>query len=623
MYTKLFEELGVAFTSDSGEFLACHCPFHDDDKASAGISKKTGVFNCYRCGSLSPTKFIEKLIGCDHVEAIAIFEEFRQANQLIEKVNTFSVRIPRYTKRLEDLALRAQTFTLPNEVVEEYMCSRGLLLETLKSLQVGYLPSELTSWGRDSLVFPYAVGGRVVGVRYRDFLGNKGGEPGCHFTLWGIDCLTEADFVVVVEGETDRLAAYQALGSKYIVVSTPTAAFRKEWGREFENIRQVILVPQADEATDKMVQSAASALGSKLTVAYLPWHRREFGKDVCDWLRLRGAKGFEDFVLSHVTPMHKRFLFGYELEEAAGEDPTWYIDGLLAKRQVCVIGGPPKTYKTWLALNMVKCLLEPGTSFCGVPALVSNNEVQNILFVEEEGPLVELYKRAKIVLEGTDWRKRVVWGHHLGIRFDSPDSLDKLSRAITEYNVSILIVDPFQRTYTVDENDASEMGKVWDAIQMLLTTFPDLSVVIIHHFTKIGSIAQKWKAFRGSSRTAAEADLGIFVDVRRSKGSTGIEVAFDGRSINAIVAPNGSERFCLFFESSTGSLVMDTTTVVIGGAEDLEATAQSAPLTIKEAAERFKVSTHTVRNWVAKSPNLTLSSPSAGKPALITYNEEP
>jgi hypothetical protein len=613
---------------DASGFISVRCPFidnhaHGDKNASAGISVESGVFNCYKCGPMSLSTFLQRIANMSEDEALDTIDEFRQSHGLIERIETFNNRPPRFSPMFEDLVLKSKQYMDPEEtVVQEYLRSRRLEYSTLLHLEVGLLPAHETHWGRQSLVFPYTYNKQVVAVRYRDAAGNKGGEQNCHFTLWGIDELDDdKEVVILAEGETDRLAIWQAVQGEYTVVSSPTATFQRQWAREFEGIRQVILLAQADDAAPKMVDKARAALGDKLTVLELPWRRREFGKDACDWIKNHSEEEFRNLIKGTVTPVYRRILSGKEMREVASDEPDWLIKGLLGRRNAAIIGGPAKAMKTWLALNIVRCLLSPGEPLCGIPELVSVPEKARILIVEEEGSLTELKKRAEVVLEGTDWEEQTFWSHHLGVRLDESAWVQKLIKNITELKIDLLILDPLQRLHTQDENDASKMGLVWNAVDQLLVMFPELSIIVLHHFKKAADVGEGWNAFRGSSRLAGEVDLGIFVERRAASEATGIKVKFIGRNIPDITTADNKDIFKLAFKD--GRFTLDSGQVHIGKHTALIAEMKERRMwSLKEAAQHFEVSVDTVRNWVKKLPDeLEIASPAPGRPAAIIYKE--
>lgn len=620
-YTQYTEVGG----SKKDGFVNCTCPFDDNHDAkrssNCGVDLNTGVFNCYKCGTFSPPRFLEKLLKIPFTEATAIVDEYRREHKINEKIETF-IRARIKDPRLDKLYARSQEVDLSTiAMATEYAEGRGIHIDTLKELGVGYLEAQNTSWRKDSLVFPYIVGGSVVGIRYRDVDGAKGGEKNCHFTLWGIDSLdSELKVAVVVEGESDRIRTHQELrlaGFHCVVVSTPTATFRQEWSREFEGYHKVVLIHQEDEAALTMIEQFRKAMGNRGAVLNLPWKRKQLGKDVCDWLNYNSGAELALRLETLVGDNSRRFMSGSEFAEQADKPRQFLINNLLARRQVAVMAGPPKNFKTWLALGMIRCVIT-GEEFCGIPDMngVGSGKV---LFVEEEGDAEELYQRLKLVMGDIPWQDKVIIGHHMGVRLDEESWVSQLEDVIEKHNIDMVVLDPLQRMHGGDENNATEMGPVWSGLHRLTTRFKHIGIVILHHFNKAGDINMGWNALRGSSRTAGEADLGIFVQRRPKSEGPGTKVKFDGRTIPYLETPDGSDLFKFKFDDHRG-LVFDTGVTQIDRRSAFEIECeQVGSWSVQEAAKFFGTSTVTIRSWAEKSNKVKLESQGSGKPTLLKW----
>lgn len=611
-------------------FTACRCPFTDnhttgDRDASAGVDTTSGVFNCFKCGTLGPERFLIRCIpSLTFVQATSIVDEYRRNNNVIEKVETFvktRIRNPRW-ERLYDTA---QSDLSNVQLALDYAEGRNLEIQTLHDLGVRFIPGRnLTHWNHDSLVFPYFVSGVLYGLRYRNSHGSKGGEKGCHFTLWGIDDLDavsdDITTAVVVEGESDRLRTYQELkriGFPAIVVSAPTSAFPLEWAREFDGFSKVIAIPQADDASVKFVKGFREALKERAEVLQLPWKRKQVGKDVCDWLNYNDPVDLGVHIETLAGDTGKKFLRGFEFAITAEGSRKPLINKLMYERQVLVMGGPPKNMKTWLMLAAMRAMVT-GEEFAGIPGLDGKGGM-NVLLIEEEGEDKELKERLDTVFGKGGWENNVVVAHHMGVKFDSDSWVDRLDREIKKNDIGCVFGDPMQRLHTSDEDSASEMGKLWANVHRLTTKYKHLGIFFLHHFTKQGDINLGWNALRGSSRTAGEADVGIFVEKRPKSEGLGVRVKFDGRTVSNLETPDGKDLFRFTFRSDRG-LVFDPGLVAVDrrSAFYLEVLDRHE-WTVNEAATFLGTSTVTVRNWVEKEPELIMSIANPGKPTIIRW----
>ena len=574
-------------------------------------------------------------------DVLNIVDQYRQVEGHLQYEDTFVTFLAKNPK-FDELYQISQSQMSPDlDVVKMYCDSRGFTYDTLLEMHIGYLTHKQTCWERDSLVFPYLFNGDCVGLRYRDEHGHKGGEKGCHFTLWGIDDLDRpVPSVIIVEGETDRIAVYQALKgseleSQVVIVCSPTSVFRQEWLRDLAGFRKKILIPQEDEASMKMVNKAKQYVGNELTILRLPWKRKQVGKDVCDWLRYNPPERLVGLLQGVIGDVDRVIIPGDQFEVVANKPIRWIVDNLLARRQICVVAGPQKSFKTWIMFELLRCTIS-GIEFASIPNLRGCGGMR-WLVVEEEGSIEELYQRAALSLGSGEpdpnyaWQKHTWWAHHLEIKLDSEAWIERLEAAILENNIDGLILDPFQRMHSVDENSAKEMGVVWDAIHYLTGRFSNLTIVILHHFTKAGSILDGWEAFRGSSRTAGEADVAFFVERRPLSDGIGARIRFDGRSIPPILGPDGKDIFKLHFDDKTGRMSMVASTIQPVQkwqqfVDDLEQQ-DNQEWAIADAAVFYGVSINTLNSWITKaqSNNIPIEKippkPGSGAKVRITYGD--
>ena len=129
---------------------------------------------------------------------------------------------PRPERGGADAAARAAP-ELPNEAdilpvssnaaASAYFASRGISAATLARNGVGVTRawSPAAKGMADVLCFPYRRAGTLVNVKYRaieskTFWQSRGGDK----VLYGLDDVADAEQVVIVEGEMDKLAMEQA-----------------------------------------------------------------------------------------------------------------------------------------------------------------------------------------------------------------------------------------------------------------------------------------------------------------------------------------------------------------------------------------------------------------------------
>jgi twinkle protein len=117
-----------------------------------------------------------------------------------------------------------------NAAADDFFSLRGISDDTLARNGVGVTRvwSPAAKGVAESIVFPYRRAGTLVNCKYRAtdakvFWQSKGGDK----VLFGLDDIVDADQVIIVEGEMDKLAMEQA-GYKNCV-SVPDGAPARRW----------------------------------------------------------------------------------------------------------------------------------------------------------------------------------------------------------------------------------------------------------------------------------------------------------------------------------------------------------------------------------------------------------
>lgn len=588
-------------------WVSIRCCLHEDKEASAGFDVNTGYYKCFRCGAMSPEAFLVKLGEFSSiVEASAFVDNYRKVHELTEVTNTFSHALV-FDPRWHDMWRRSVSAVedalekREGEVFEflmEYIESRGLSESVIRKAAIGFLPKEETSWSRDSLVFAYTLGGKVVGLRYRDRSGNKHGEKGTHFCLWGLDELEGKTAAILCEGESDRLrtmAVLEECGESMAhvgVVSTPTGDFRAEWVRDFEGVQKIYSVAQADETAGEMVKKCQTFLGARHEAVTLPWRRAEYGKDVCHWMVTRTAAEFLDVLGIYGVDRVSAFMSGAEFAKIATREDSPLIHKLFNRREIGILAGPPKNRKTWLALNMIRAFVY-GEEFLGMPGVKGVGG--KVLFIEEEGNEADFCDRLDKVFGGQQWHRDVRVGFRLGVNLDDPWWRESLVKEVRRNQIDLVVADPFQKMTRGDENSAEEMAKPWHTLQDLTNRCARTGVLLLHHFGKTGTVEAGWNALRGSSRLAGEADLGMFLE---KDGRTGGNVmALDGRSLRPFdFMPEDMMLYHLGWDEDTGMLTwLPPGSIDVAGGRGRKATKEEREAFLQTLDEWFATSNEVVR----------------------------
>jgi hypothetical protein len=212
-----------------------------------------------------------------------------------------------------------------------------------------------------------------------------------------------------------------------------------------------------------------------------------------------------------------------DAEAVAAEPIDWIVPGLIAAGEKIVIAGPPKSFKTWLALSLCRAVAL-GEAVLGEEAWKAS-EPQPVIYVQEEGNPQRWAERLVSTFDGKN-SAPFYYAHRPGFSLLKGEHLEELSAQAIELGARLIILDPYQRvTPGVKENDASDSGPAWDAIHELARS-TGAAVVVVHHSRK--DTGPTMDAIRGTSRIAGEVDL---MAVLKKVGNARLEMYLDGRDL--------------------------------------------------------------------------------------------
>ena len=585
LYKTYKPDLDLEWEEEDGEWskpFPCFLHQHEGDRSGnhAGISRKTGVYNCFSCcGIVSPANAIVDLTNCSLDEAYQAVEVFRNTENIVEdEIPKYVPKSPIRNDHFETLYKQSLENLKPDLFeVREYMYARKLKFETLQKLSVGWLPAKETIWNRDSLVFPYVMNGRIIGLKYRDAGGNKRYETGSALRFWNVDLLdlsTINPVVILAEGESDTASIYQATGYKYPVLGIPgTESLRKEWARDLKSTKQILCVLQDDEAGQKLATKVKKFFPSVIFIN-LPWVKGQDENDVAGWLLYNSEEKLAGIIEGKIDLRPKGFIDGFEFFESSNRPEEWIIENLLSKKNILAIGGQPKAKKTICAINMLKTLID-GEPFLGIPEYkpVIPDGGYKILFIEEEGSDVELCNRVISIFGDGRWRHHTYWGYQQGVKLDEDAWSEYIIDYVKEKKVDLIFLDPFARMHIKDENDAAQMALVWSNIARISRECEGVSFVIIHHFSKSSIIEDGIMGFRGSGSFPANLDTGLILENMPGTGNKGMRFRPSGRKKDPTF-PSGKDYFTLKLNDSLILTLIDESDLLLdsnnGQAKDLK-----------------------------------------------------
>jgi len=204
-----------------------------------------------------------------------------------------------------------------------------------------------------------------------------------------------------------------------------------------------------------------------------------------------------------------------DLPVPAPDQPPWLVEGLWGTGAVGVIGGAPKSAKTWLALELAVAVAS-GRSCLGRYLVPRRGPA--LVFAAEDPPThvrerLESIARAR----GADFQKldvRLIV--EPVVRLDRELDRARLRATVQRHAPRLLVLDPYVRLQCgVDENHATEVAAILGSLRALSRT-ENVAIALVHH-TRKGGAADPGQSLRGSGDFHAWGDSNLYL--RSCRGS--------------------------------------------------------------------------------------------------------
>lgn len=200
-------------------------------------------------------------------------------------------------------------------------------------------------------------------------------------------------------------------------------------------------------------------------------------------------------------------VFARDLEAERPQD-RWLIESLWGREAVGVIGGSPKTMKSWLGLDFAVSVAS------GTPAL-DRFRVEApgtaLIYLAEDG-LPQVRSRLEAICRHRgiplgDLEVAVIT--EPTVRLDTPRDQLRLRSTVDHLRPRLLVLDPLVRLHSGDENSSQDISRLLGYLRDLQRSF-ELALIIVHHTSKKAH-AQPGQSLRGSSDLHAFGDSNAYL----------------------------------------------------------------------------------------------------------------
>jgi DNA-binding transcriptional ArsR family regulator len=350
-------KMRVRATKD-GKHVMARCPFHDDDEPSLSLTERKDklLTHCFVCGNVYDR--LLELAGIKSATARPIAPRRNRQQPATAQAQPLTLAALANAKRLDAEKLIAwHVRELPDGGIEILYLTREGELHTIQY--------------RLTLE-------KVNGV---DRFKWRKGDTRILYGLWRLPEWGDADTLYLCEGTSDTWTLWHA---DLPALGIPSATYwREEWWREVEGFERIVLIPDNDEAGEKLAREIAKTcpdhLRERVQVLQLPdgikdanelWQREGANAE-----RFRNALAeCATFSLSHFLTLNTSEKVRnwqaepIDLAEATPRPAEWLVKDLIPARHATNLYGDSGTGKSLIALYLALCVIE-GIPFLNFPTV--------------------------------------------------------------------------------------------------------------------------------------------------------------------------------------------------------------------------------------------------------------
>lgn len=354
-------------------------------------------------------------------------------------------------------------------------------------------------------------------------LKHQDGSPAVTKTLYNLPQLTQStsEPVYIVEGEKD-CATLKSLG--YVATTSGGA---KSWQSHFADYligRDVIVLPDNDPAGKSYADTVIASLQGKAKNIKLielskHWQGMPAKADVTDAIEAGMARQQLDAIVNQ-APFLEPLLsdVAKQLEQAiikvkpvvtftrasdamanTNQSIPWLIDGFIIKDTLTALVGKPSSGKSLIALSMAASVAT-GTDWHGHKA-----QKGAVFYLAGEGQWgISRRLKAWEQHNNVSLTDAPLYLSNHSVMLDDAKSVLELIDIISASgeHPSLIVIDTVQRSFSGDENSASDMSKFIAGCDLLRQSFPNCVILLAHHAGHSENRARGSSAFHASLDTS-------------------------------------------------------------------------------------------------------------------------
>lgn len=187
----------------------------------------------------------------------------------------------------------------------------------------------------------------------------------------------------------------------------------------------------------------------------------------------------------------------------------WLVRDLWLDQAVGIIGGEPKSFKSFAAAQLATCVASGKCAF-------GTREVRQgrvVMFNAEDRPTMTRNRIAQMCRAlDVDFQSLDL---HLidvpALQLDDKAQVSRLSRTVAHLKPALLILDPLRDLHGADENDAQVIAALLNPLRIMQRNF-GCAVMLVHHMAKLGETQRRsGQRLRGSSALHGWVDSALYL----------------------------------------------------------------------------------------------------------------
>jgi len=205
--------------------------------------------------------------------------------------------------------------------------------------------------------------------------------------------------------------------------------------------------------------------------------------------------------------------------------PRFLVEGLWLDKGVGIIGGDPKSWKSFFTVFMA-VHIAAGKKLMG---RFECKQGKVVIFNAEDTASLTRF-RIGCICRALDINIGDLDLHLIdtpALFIDQPDHVELLRNTVREEKPELLILDPLRNLHILDENDSSILPSVLTPIRVIQREF-NCAIQVIHHLVKASEGRTMASRLRGTGALRGWYDSGLVLDRQEDGGPVKITVEHRG-----------------------------------------------------------------------------------------------